>query len=338
MKKVKLISVGTFLPGEPISNEKIQEKFSVNAEWIDFAIGNRTRHLVMDLDTGEVNYTLADICTIAAFSAINKAGVGVDDIDFIVMGTATPDSLMPATVNLVAEKLGINKVSTYQVQSGCAGAMQAIDMATQFLRLGRYKTGLVIGGDVCAKYIDLDRDFSKLASSELVNYALFGDGAGAAVLSNDEQARGPEVVWTLNRCEGLNRQSGQELNWLGSRLGDAQKVQPLKEDYKAIEANVPVMAKEVVQEILAGMGWSMNDMDWFMTPQLAGHMTDKIIEFMGVNQDKALNCVADTGNNGNALPFLQLEMLIERIVGGQKALGVAIESSKWIKGGIALQA
>lgn len=337
MKKVKLISVGTFLPGEPISNEQIEARFAVNAEWIDFAIGNRSRHLVMDLTTGEINYNLADICTIAAFNAINKGGVDVDDIDFIVMGTATPDSLMPATVNMVAEKLGINKVPTYQVQSGCAGAMQAIDLATQFLRLGLHKTGLVIGGDVCVKYIDLERDFSQLGSSELVNYALFGDGAGAAVLSNDEGARGPEVLLTLNRCEGLNRQSGQELNWLGSRLSDAKTVQPLKEDYKAIEENVPAMAKEVMQEILAKMGWRMADMDWFMTPQLAGHMTDKIVTFMDVEPDKAINCVADTGNNGNALPFLQLEMLVDRMTEGQKALGVAIESSKWIKGGIALQ-
>jgi 3-oxoacyl-[acyl-carrier-protein] synthase-3 len=58
---------------------------------------------------------------------------------------------------------------------------------------------------------------------------------------------------------------------------------------------------------------------------------------MDVDPDKAINCVADTGNNGNALPFLQLEMLVDRMTEGQKALGVAIESSKWIKGGIALQ-
>lgn len=338
MKKVRLLSVGTFLPNAPISNEKIEQRFAVNAEWIELAIGNRTRHLVMDLDSGAINYTLADMCAIAALEAIHKAGLDTDDIDFIVMGTATPDKLMPATVNLVAEKLGIDKVSTYQVQSGCAGAMQAIDMATQFLRLERHKVGLVIGGDVCAKYIDLDRDFSQLASSELVNYALFGDGAGAAVLSNDARASGPEVVWTLNRCEGMNRDSGQELNWLGSRLADAQAVQPLVEDYKAIESNVPVMSGEVMQEILAAMGWEMDAVDWFMTPQLAGHMSDKIIESMGVARGKALNCVADTGNNGNALPFLQLDMLLDRIAAGQSAIGVAIESSKWIKGGIALQA
>jgi 3-oxoacyl-[acyl-carrier-protein] synthase-3 len=86
------------------------------------------------------------------------------------------------------------------------------------------------------------------------------------------------------------------------------------------------------------MGWEQPSVDLFMTPQLAGHMTDKIVELMGVEKAKALNCVSDTGNNGNALPFIQLEMLTERITEGQKALGVAIESSKWIKGGIALQA
>ncbi|WP_018276993.1 3-oxoacyl-ACP synthase III family protein [Teredinibacter turnerae] len=338
MKNVKLVSVGTFLPGQPIGNDKIQERFSVNAEWIELAIGNRSRHLVMDLDTGEINYTLADICNMAAFNAINKAGVDVDDIDFIVMGTATPDSLMPATVNMVAEKLGINNVATYQVQSGCAGAMQAIDMATKFLRLGEYSTGLVIGGDVCAKYIDTERDFSQLNSSELINYALFGDGAGAAVLSNDEQVSGANIVATLNRCEGLYRQPGQELNWLGSRLRDVENVQPLKEDYKAIEEQVPVMAKEVMMEIITNAGWNMEHVNHFMTPQLAGHMTDKIIQLMEVDPAKAVNCVADTGNNGNALPFLQLEMLMDRITDGEKAIGVAIESSKWIKGGIALQA
>jgi 3-oxoacyl-[acyl-carrier-protein] synthase-3 len=253
------------------------------------------------------------------------------------MGTATPDSLMPATVNMVAEKLGLNAIPTYQVQSGCAGAMQAIDLATQILSLGKHRTALVIGGDVCVKYIDPERDFSQLGSSELVNYALFGDGAGAAILSNDESLPGAEIMLTLNRCEGLNRQPGQELNWLGSRLTDAQHVQPLKEDYKAIEENVPGMAREVMQEILTQMGWEAGQVDWFMTPQLAGHMTNKIINLMDVTPDKALNCVADTGNNGNALPFLQLEMLMDRITTGQKALGVAIESSKWIKGGIALQ-
>ncbi len=336
MQSVKIIGVGTHLPGPAIDNQKIQEKFSVNAEWIDLIIGNRYRHLVMDLDSGEINSSLADICALAAFNALDRADVDADDIEFVVMGTATPDNLMPATVNLVCEKLGINRVPTYQLQSGCAGAMQALDVGTLLLRTEQFRTGLVIGGDVCAKYIDIERDFSGLPSSELVNYALFGDGAGAAVLTN-EDVGGMEVLYTLNRCEGLNRDPGQELNWLGSCIGEVESVQPLKEEYKAIEEHVPVMAQETLEEILQKMNWDPAQVDYFMAPQLAGNMTAKIIESMSLPVERTLNCVADTGNNGNGLPFLQLAMLQDVIRPGQTALGVAIESSKWIKGGIALR-
>jgi len=336
MQSVKIIGVGTHLPGPAIDNQKIQEKFSVNAEWVDLVIGNRHRYLVMDLDTGKVNSSLADICALAAFNALDKAEVDADDIDFVVLGTATPDHLMPATVNLICEKLGINGVPTYQLQSGCAGALQALDIATALLRTGQHRTGLVLGGDVCAKYIDIERDFSGLASTELVNYALFGDGAGAAVLTT-EDGSGMEILHTLNRCEGLNREPGQELNWLGSCLTSPDAVQPLKEEYKAIEEHVPVMARDTLAELLGKVGMDIGEIGYFMTPQLAGIMTEKIIEFMELPLDKTLNCVADTGNNGNGLPFLQLNMLQDLIQPGQVALGVAIESSKWIKGGIVLR-
>ncbi|WP_045859446.1 3-oxoacyl-ACP synthase III family protein [Teredinibacter purpureus] len=336
MQSVTIIGVGTHLPGKPIDNKKIQEKFNVNAEWIDLVIGNETRHLVMDLDTGEVNSTLADICALASAQALDKAQIDPEEIDFVVMGTATPDHLMPATVNFVCEKLGINNVPTYQLQSGCAGAMQALDIGTVLLRSGQYTTGLIIGGDVCAKYIDLSQDFSGLSSSELINYALFGDGAGAAVLTN-EDSEGMEILHTLNRCEGLNREPGQELNWLGSAAIKYDDVQPLREEYKAIETEVPRMARETTTELLAKAGWDENNVDYFMTPQLAGLMTDKIIDYMALPHEKSVNCVAVSGNNGNALPFLQLKMLSEKLQKGQTAIGVAIESSKWIKGGIVLQ-
>ncbi|MFQ3243611.1 MAG: 3-oxoacyl-[acyl-carrier-protein] synthase-3 [Arenicella sp.] len=337
MNRVKIIGVGTHLPGPQIDNEKIQEKFSVNAEWVELMIGNRFRHLVVDLDTGAINASLADICTDAALAALDRAYTDADEIEFIVMGTATPDQLMPATVNMVAQKLGINGVSTYQLQSGCAGAIQALDLGHKLIKTGTFHKGLVIGGDICAKYIDLKQDYSDLDPAELVNYALFGDGAGAAVLSADDGVEGIEILHTLNRCEGLNREPGQELNWRGSFVDD-DAPQPLKEGYQAIEANVPDMALETMNELIAKAGWKLEEITHFMTPQLAGNMTDKIITHMGVAPERALNCVADTGNNGNGLPFLQLQMLQDKAQPGDTAITVAIESSKWIKGGLVLQA
>lgn len=335
-EQITIAGLGTFLPGSPVENQHLAQVFNVNEEWVEYFIGNKTRHFALDLKSGKVMYTLAEICANAAQKAIQNSGYSVEDIEFIVMATATPDNLMPATVNLVAQKLGINFVPTYQLQSGCAGAIQALDVARQFLLSGSYKIGLVIGGDVCNKYLDMNRDFSSMSSSELVNYVLFGDGAGAAVLTSEVHATGLVIEHVFNQLTGLNKEPGQVINWFGTATTNTELPQALKEDYKAIEKMVPVLAKEILHHLMDEMQWDLNSVDFVLPPQLSGNMTQRIIGFMEFPEEKAVNCVAETGNNGNALPFLQLQRLEPLMQHGQRALGVAVESSKWIKSGLAL--
>ncbi|MDJ0744619.1 MAG: 3-oxoacyl-ACP synthase III family protein [Xenococcaceae cyanobacterium MO_167.B27] len=335
-KLITIAGLGSFLPGSPIENQDLSKIFNVNEEWVEYFIGNKSRHFALDLDNGQPTHNLADICTKAALEAIDNSDYFAEDIEFIVMATATPDNLMPATVNLVAENLQINLVPTYQLQSGCAGAIQALDLARKLLLGGSYKVGLVIGGDVCNKHIDLDRDFSSVSSSELVNYLLFGDGAGAAVVTSEVQATGLALEHTFTQLTGLNKKPGQVIDWFGKIPRDNNLPQVIKEDYKAIEKTVPVMATEILYHLLDEMQWDSNSIDFFLPPQLSGNMTDRIVEFMNIPQSKAINCVAETGNNGNALPFLQLERLEPLMESGQKALGIAVESSKWIKSGLAI--
>lgn len=335
-KKVTISGLGSFLPGNPVENQHLSRVFNVNEEWIEYFIGNKRRHFAIDLDSHEIMYTLAEICTNAALNAVENSDYSMEDIEFIVMATATPDHLMPATVNLVAEKLGINFIPTYQLQSGCAGAIQALNVAQQFLLSGTYKVGLVIGGDVCNKYMDMNRDFSSMSSSELVNYMLFGDGAGAAILTSESQATGLVLQHIFNQLTGLNREPGQIINWFGSSRSNFDVPQAIQENYKAIEKQVPVMAKEILQYLMDEMKWDLDSINFIMPPQLSGNMTRHIINFMEFPEEKAVNCVAETGNNGNALPFLQLQRLKSVMQHGQKALGVAVESSKWIKSGLVL--
>ena len=261
------------------------------------------------------------------------------------MSTATPDHLMPATVNFVADQLGITHIPTYQIQAGCSGALQGLDVASQFLKSGSYRTALVIGGDVCNKYIDLDRDFTKLKGHELINYALFGDGAGAVVLTAKDEKLGINIHSIKNRFEGLGREPGQVMNWFGMvpekidemSMRDRRKIfQSAKEDYKAIEQHVPKMAKAMINELLIDNNWNEDEVNFYLPPQLGGHMTDKIVEYLELPTGKVINCVRNTGNNGNALPYIQLNHLAEKMNSGDKAVGVAIESSKWIKTGISL--
>ncbi|MFC8570929.1 3-oxoacyl-ACP synthase III family protein [Streptomyces sp. NPDC057245] len=331
-----LAAVGTALPGEPVDNAMLARTFGVSEEWVDVFIGTRTRHFARDLTSGETRWSLAELCARAGEQALTASGVAADEIDFVVMGTATPDHLMPATVNHVADQLGLDQIPTYQLQSGCAGAVQALELGRTLVTAGGHRAGLVVGGDVCSKHLDLDRDLSGAAPSDLVNYVLFGDGAGAAVVTAEPRGHRVALRGVLNRFTGLGRQPGQVIEWFGmaDRHEDRQAVH---EDYKAIEESVPVMALEILWELLEDLGWDPGDVDFLLPPQLSGRMTRRIAEQLGLPDAVEVSCVADTGNNGNALPFLQLEALLGKIGAGQRALAVAVESSKWIKSGFALE-
>jgi 3-oxoacyl-[acyl-carrier-protein] synthase-3 len=321
-----------------VDNAALARRFNMDAswqQWVDVFIGTRSRHLAVDLESGEVRSSLAELGAEAARRALDTAGLSPDDVDVMVMGTATPDQLMPATVNMIAERLGINDIPTYQLQSGCTGAVGALDVGRQLLLTGEHRTALVLGGDVCAKHFDVDFDLKAMAPTELVNVVLFGDGAGAAVLTTEPVADAALVHGILNRLTGLGRVPGQVVDWYGQanrRPGDSA----LQEDYKAIEQLVPGMATEVLKELLDRLDWTETDVDYLLPPQLSGTMTPRIVTELGLPGAEEVSCVTEIANTGNAAPFIQLERALPEMVPGDRAIGIAIESSKWIKAGFAL--
>ncbi|GAA3431805.1 3-oxoacyl-ACP synthase III family protein [Kutzneria kofuensis] len=336
---IHLLSVGTALPGPVVDNATLARRFRMDElweQWIDVFVGTRTRHLAVDLETGEARYRLADLCEQAGRRALEQAGVEPSQVDLMVMGTSTPDQLMPATVNMVADRLGIDGLATYQLQSGCTGAVQALNVARQLLMTGEHTTALVLGGDVCSKIFDVETDLSTLSPSELVNVVLFGDGAGAAVLSTRGRPGSTKLVHVLTRLTGQGRAPGQQLEWFTKLDRDPDRA-PSSEDYKAIEDSVPTMAAETLRELLDELEWEDTDLDYLLPPQLSGRMTEKIVARMDVRHPREITCVAETGNTGNALPFLQLERVLPRMATGDRAVGIAVESSKWIKAGFALE-
>ena len=329
--------VGGFLPGEPVDNAALGKALGVSADWIDTFIGTDTRHFARDLSTGETRWTLAELCAHAADRALADSGVDPGLIEFVVLATATPDALMPATVNVAAELLGLDRLPTYQLQSGCAGAVQALDLAHGFIASGRHRAGLVLGGDVCGKHLDPSRaGAAGRPPGELVNFMLFGDGAGAAVLTGEPIGRRLAVRRVLNRLTGAGRAPGQTVEWFGTADAGSGRAS-VHEDYKAIERSVPEMAVEILWELLEELDWAPSRLDFLLPPQLSGRMTRLIRQQLGVPGATEVSCVAETGNTGNALPLLQLERLAGLIGPGQRALAVAVESSKWIKAGLAVE-
>ncbi|GLX10996.1 3-oxoacyl-ACP synthase III family protein [Microbispora sp. NBRC 16548] len=336
---VRLLSVGTALPGPPIDTAALAAAFGMDQvwrQWVDTFIGTRTRHLAVDLSTGERREGLAGLGERAAAQALARAGVSAEDVDVVVFGTATPDTLMPATVNVVADRLRIDGVPTFRLQSGCSGAVQTFDVAASLLSTGRYRTALVIGGDVIAKHYDVKADLTALPPDELVNYVLFGDGAGAAVLAVGNHPEAPVLRSVLTRLSGLGRAPGQTLRWYGLADRDGGEA-PASEDYRAIEEHVPVLAEETADELLDDLGWDRAEVGHLLPPQLSVTMTAKITERLAFPAAEEVSCVADTGNNGNALLFFQLDRLLPAMARPSRAIAVAIESSKWIRSGLALE-
>lgn len=339
VSEIRLLSAGTALPGPVVDNAALARRFHMDGvweQWIDAFVGTHSRHLAVDLESGEVRSSLAELGAAAAKRALDAAGLTAADIDVLVMGTATPDQLMPATVNMVADRIGINGVPTYQLQSGCAGAVQALDVARHLLLTGERRYALVLGGELCAKHFDLDLDLTKVSPGELINVVLFGDGAGAAVLTTEPVTGAPALRRVINRLTGKDRAPGQIVEWFGL-IDRASARGAVREDYKAIEESVPEMAAEIATELMNDLGWKPTDVDYLLPPQLSGKMTDRIVRRIDIPGAEEVSCVRTTGNTGNALPFMQLERALPEMVTGDRVLAIAVESSKWIKAGFALE-
>lgn len=332
-------SVGTALPGPPIDNATLAGRLGMSGQWeqwVEKFIGTRSRYFSVDLNTGEPRCSLASLCRDAARKALSGGGFSFRDIDLVVMATATPDLLMPSTVNVVADELGIDGVPTYQLQSGCTGAVQALSTARHMLLTGDYRSALVIGGDIGARYYEFDRDFSRLPPDEMVHYVLFGDGAGALVLSTEPGPGALAVRNVFTRLTGLGRSPGQTLDWFGPADRRVSR-KAASEDYKAIEELVPDLTVEVKDEICDRIGWKDADVDFLLPPQLSGRMSGLLVKRLAMPDATEISCVHETGNNGNATPFFQLERAFDQMADGQRSLSICIESSKWIKAGLAAE-
>jgi 3-oxoacyl-[acyl-carrier-protein] synthase-3 len=332
-------SVGTALPGPAIDNATLARRFNMPAaweQWIDAFVGTRLRHFAVDLDTGEIRYSPTDLGEMAGRRALEAAGIQPSDVDLMVMGTSSPEMLMPASVNLIADRLGIDRIPAFQLQSGCTGAFQALDIAHQMLRSGRHHTALVLGADSCAKHLDVSIDVAALPPAEQINGVLFGDGAGAVVLSTEPGPGAVVIRHTFVQLAGLNRPPGQIVEWFGRADRDSGGP-PVVEDYKAIETSVPILAGEALQELLDELDWKDGEIDYLLPPQLSGVMTARITERLDVPEAHEISCVQEIGNTGNALPFFQLERVLPRMITGDRAVAISVESSKWIKAGLGLE-
>ena len=166
-----LLGTGSALPARTVSNAELAQTVDTSDEWIVERTGIRNRHIAAD---GETTATLA---ADAARQALDAAGVSAQDIDLIVLATATPDQTFPAAATKVQAMLGIDDCVAFDVAAVCSGFLYAVTVADSMIRSGAATRALVIGSETFSRILDWE---------DRTTCVLFGDGAGAIVLEAQE--------------------------------------------------------------------------------------------------------------------------------------------------------
>jgi len=168
VRRAVIVGVGSYLPERVVTNDDLAKFVDTSDEWIRERTGIKQRHIAAD---GE---TTCDLAVHAAQRALEDAGMAASDIDLIVLATSTPDNTFPATATLVQARLGITQGSAFDIQAVCSGFVFALNTANALVITGQANNVLVIGAETFSRILDWE---------DRGTCVLFGDGAGAVVLS-----------------------------------------------------------------------------------------------------------------------------------------------------------
>lgn len=171
-KKAGILGVGSYLPNKIVDNFYFEKIMDTSDEWIKTRTGISERRMV------DENETTSDLSTKAALNAIKCANLTPQDIDLIIVATATPDMAFPSTACIVQENIGATQAAAFDISVACSGFIYGITIAKQFVETEMYKNILVIGAEALSRAVDYNDRSTAI---------LFGDGAGAVVIGNVDE-------------------------------------------------------------------------------------------------------------------------------------------------------
>lgn len=170
LRRVGILGTGHYVPERVLSNADLEKIVDTSDEWIFSRTGMRERRVAAP------DQATSDLCAEAGRRALEDAGVSASEIDLVIVATVTPDYLVPATSCMVQVKLGLKNAGAFDLEAACSGFVSALAIASSMIAAGRINRALIIGGETMSRIINYE---------DRTSCILFGDGAGAAVLSAD---------------------------------------------------------------------------------------------------------------------------------------------------------
>lgn len=294
----KIVGTGSYLPEKRVTNHELAAQLAAKGietsdEWIVSRSGISARHYA------EPEQASSDLGVIAAKRALEMAGMQPDDIDLIIVASSTPDfyGSFPSTACIVQKKLGMtNNCAAVDVQAVCSGFVYAVSTADSFIKSGMHKNVLVIGAEVFSRILNFE---------DRTTCVLFGDGAGAIVMSASEE---PGVLACKLHADGRHsdvlRVPGSLSN--GAIAGSAF----LYMDGQAVFKLAVSVLEKVAYEALEAANMSSDQIDWLIPHQANIRIMNGTAKKLGMNPEKMVVTVDQHGNTSAASIPLALDVAV----------------------------
>ena len=299
-RRAVLLGTGSALPARRVSNAELAQRVDTSDEWIVERTGIRFRHIA---GPEETTGTLA---TDAAKAALAAAGLAAQDIDLIVLATATPDQTFPATATKVQAALGIDDCVAFDVAAVCSGFLYAVQVADAMIRAGAHRRALVIGAETFSRILDWE---------DRATCVLFGDGAGAIVLGAEDAPGERGILATRLHADGRHN----ELLYVDGGPSTTGTVGKVRMKGREVFRHAVVNLATVMDEALSAAGLSSSDVDWVVPHQANARILDATARKLGLPADKVVVTVDRHANTSAASVPLALDTAIRdgRIRPGQ---------------------
>jgi len=285
-----VLGVGSALPARKVTNDELAKTVDTTDAWIVERTGIRSRYVASE---GE---TTASLATDASRKALDHAGVDATEIDLIVLATATPDQTFPSSATKVQAALGINDCIAFDVHAVCTGFLYALSVADSMLRGGNAKKALVIGSETFTRILDWE---------DRATCVLFGDGAGALVLSAEETDGG--ILATRLHADGRHN----DLLFVDGGPSTTGTVGKLRMKGREVFRHAVVNLAGVLNEVLEAAGLTSADVDWVVPHQANARILDATARKLGLPAEKVVVTVDQHANTSAASVPLALDTAVK---------------------------
>src|SRR5579859_6630585 len=275
MIRSKFVGFGAYLPERIVTNAEMAQRVETSDEWIVERTGIRQRHVA-----AEGQFT-SDLALEAARKALASAGLSAADVDLVLVATATPDNTFPATATKVQASLGITHGFAFDIQAVCSGFIYALATADNFIKSGQVKTALVIGAETFSRILDWD---------DRATCVLFGDGAGALVLSAEQTESG--ILATKLHADGRHN----DLLFVDGGPSTTGTVGKLRMKGREVFRHAVVNLADVLTEVLEEAGLVAADVDWVVPHQANARILDATARKLGLPPEKVIVTVGEHAN------------------------------------------